>query len=106
MCLPSLTAITALRDALSRGRKSFYAMPFIRLDDGYGMLKKEQEFFDYTGIFRFINYFCAAYYFIRQICNATGIRFVPNVTNRPLLTDRKRFTGNGLFLLHISLQLF
>ncbi len=44
MCLPSLTAITALRDALSRGRKSFYTMPFIRLDDGYGMLKKKQEF--------------------------------------------------------------
>ena len=103
MCLPSLTAITALRDALSRWRKSFYAMPFIRLDDGYGMLKKEQEFFDYTGIFRFINYFYTVYYFIRQIYAAIVIDFVPNVTNRPLPTGRKRFTGNGLILLHIFL---
>jgi hypothetical protein len=81
-------------------------LPCMLLDYGDGMLWKSKKFFDYTGIFRFINYFCAAYYFIRQIYNATGIRFVPNVTNRPLLTDRKRFTGNGLFLLHVSLQLF
>lgn len=71
------------------------------LDYGDGMLWKGKKFFDYTGIFRFINYFYTVYYFIRQIYAAIVIDFVPNVTNRPY-----QQTGSGSLRMDYFFSIF
>lgn len=46
-------------------------LPCMLLDYGDGMLWKGKKFFDYTGIFRFINYFlcCILFYTTNMQCD-------------------------------------